>query len=96
MEMKQAYHQKMAAQLAQWGAEIDLLQAKAVNAGADLRIQYNEDLQALKEKRELASAQLESLKEASNDAWAQIKETADTMWDELKQGITDAHSKLTK
>ena len=96
MEMKQAYHQKMAAQLAQWGAEIDLLQAKAVNAGADLRIQYNEDLQALKEKRELASAQLESLKEASNEAWAQIKETADAMWDELKQGITDAHSKLTK
>jgi hypothetical protein len=33
VEIKDAYKQKMAAQLKEWGAQIDLLEAKAENAG---------------------------------------------------------------
>ena len=36
MEIKDAYKQKMAAQLKEWSAQINLLEAKLENAGADV------------------------------------------------------------
>lgn len=34
------------------------------------------------------------LEKASGEAWEQVKETADKIWDDLKAGVADAHSKF--
>ena len=94
MEIKDAYKQKMAAQLKEWGAQIDLLEAKAENAGADIKVKHAKSIRELRAKQRAASEKIQELGKASGAAWDQVKGTADKIWDDLKAGIADAHSKF--
>lgn len=94
MEIQDAYKQKRAAQLKEWGAQIDLLEAKMENVGADLRVKRAEQLQTLRAKHLAASEKIKELGKASGEAWEQVKVTADKIWDELKDGVADAHAKF--
>ncbi|MDO8811754.1 MAG: hypothetical protein Q7J38_06975 [Gallionella sp.] len=94
MEIQNAYQQKMSAQLKEWGAQIDLLEAKMENVGADMRIKRAEELQELRAKQHAASEKIKELGKASGEAWEQVKITADKIWDDLKVGVTEAHSKF--
>ena len=94
MEIQNAYQQKMSAQLKEWGAQIDLLEAKMENVGADMRIKRAEELQELLAKQHAASEKIKELGKASGEAWEQVKITADKIWDDLKVGVTEAHSKF--
>ena len=94
MEIQEAYKLKMAAQLKEWSAQIDLLEAKAENAGADMKVMRAKQLQELRAKQRAASEKMKELGKASGAAWEQVKTTADKIWDELKTGVADAHSKF--
>ena len=94
MEIEAAYRQKMAAQLKEWGAQIDLFEAKAENAGADMKVRHAEALSKLRATQGTASEKMRDLEKASGEAWEQVKTTADKIWDELKDGIADAHAKF--
>ncbi|OGS98748.1 MAG: hypothetical protein A3F73_13835 [Gallionellales bacterium RIFCSPLOWO2_12_FULL_59_22] len=94
MRIQDAYKQKMAAQLKEWDAQIDLLEAKMGNIGADMRVKRAEELHELRAKQRAASEKIKELGKASGAAWEQAKETADKIWDDLKDGITSAHAKF--
>ena len=94
MEIQTAYKQKMAAQLKEWSAQIDLFEAKAENLGADIKIKRAEELHELRAKQHAASKKMQELEMASSEAWEQIKMTADIIWDDLKFGVSEAHSKF--
>jgi len=94
MEIKDAYKQKMAAQLKEWTAQINLLEAKIENAGADLKVKRADEIKALRAKQHAASEKLKELEKASGAAWEQVKDTADKIWEELKTGVSKAHSKF--
>ena len=94
MEIQNAYKQKMAAQLKEWSAQIDLLEAKLENVGADMKVRRAEELHALRAKQRAASEKMKELEKASSEAWEQVKETADKIWEDLKTGVADAHSKF--
>lgn len=94
MEIKDAYKQKMAAQLNEWNAQINLLEAKLENAGADLKIERAKQLHELRAKQRAASEKLTELEKAGGEAWEQVKTTADKIWDELKAGVAEAHAKF--
>lgn len=94
MEIKDAYKQKMAAQLKEWSAQIDLLEAKAQNASADMKVMRAKQLQELRAKQRAASEKMKELGKASGAAWDQVKTTADKIWEDLKAGVADAHSKF--
>mgnify|MGYP001571130324 CR=1 FL=1 len=94
MEIQNAYKQKMAAQLKEWSAQINLLEAKLENVGADMRVKRAEELHKLRAKQRAASEKMEELEKASGEAWEQVKETADKIWEDLKTGVADAHSKF--
>lgn len=94
MDIKEAYKQKMEAQLKELGAQINLLEARIESAGADLNIKRLQELKALRAKLHVASEKVNELKKASGEAWEQVKETADTIWKELKTGVADAHAKF--
>lgn len=94
MEIQDAYKQKMAAQLKEWSAQIDLLEAKMENIGADMRVKRAEELHELRAKQRAASEKMQELGKASGEAWEQAKETADKIWDDLKAGVADAHAKF--
>lgn len=94
MEIKDAYRQKLSAQLKEWSAQINLFEAKLENLSADMRIQRAEELHALRDKQRTASEQLKELGRASADAWETVKETSDKIWDDLKSGVAEAQAKF--
>lgn len=94
MEIQDAYKQKMAAQLKEWSAQINLLETKIANAGADMKVKRVEALHELRAKQRVASEKMKELEKASGAAWEQAKETADKIWKDLKTGVANAHSKF--
>lgn len=94
MNLQEAYKQKMAAQLKEWSAQIQLMEAKVENAGADLKVRHAEQLDELRAKQRAAAGKMNELEQASSDAWEQLKEAADKAWDDLKTGVADAHDKF--
>ncbi len=94
MEIQDAYKQKRAAQLKEWGAQINLLEAKLENAGADLKVKRAEQIKELRAKQHAATEKMQELGKASGEAWEQVKVTADKIWDDLKSGVADAHAKF--
>jgi hypothetical protein len=94
MEIQNAYKQKLAAQLNEWSAQIDLMEAKAENVGADMEIRRAEALYDLRAKQRAASEKMSELEKASGEAWEQVKETADVIWNDLKDGMAVAHAKF--
>ena len=94
MEIKNAYTQKMMAQLKEWDAEINLLDAKLENVAADQKIKLSDELKDLRAKQHAASEKIAELEKASGDAWEQVKGTTDKVWDDLKNGLVNVRSKF--
>ena len=92
MEIQEAYKQRKAAQLKEWGAQINLMEANLENAGADMQVKLSEQIEALRAKQHAASEHMKELGKAGGEAWEQVKVTADKVWDDLKIGVDDAHS----
>ena len=78
----------------EWDAQINLLEAKVENAGADIKLKRVKAIHELRAKQRAASDKMKELGKASGEAWDRVKVTADKIWDELKTGIADAHSKF--
>lgn len=94
METKEAYKKMLKAHLKEWNVQINLFAAKAEKAGADAKLKYAKDLDALYKKQREAAKKLKELEESSGEAWKEIKVTADKLWDDLKTGVANAASKF--
>lgn len=94
MHMHKEYKEKLDAQLKEWSAQVNLLEARIDSFTADMKIMRAEEIQALRAKQHAASEKLKELGKATGDAWEQVRVTADKMWDDLKKGLSDAQSKF--
>jgi hypothetical protein len=94
MEVQDAYRQKMRAQIKEWSAEMNLLEARLENLSADLKIKGAEKIHDLRTKHRVAVDEMKELGKSTGEAWEQAKEAADKMWDDLKVSLTDAQSKF--
>jgi multidrug resistance efflux pump len=83
---------KMEAQLKEWDAQINLLEAKVESAGADIKVMRARQLHDLRAKQRAASEKMKELGESSGAAWEQVKITSDKIWDDLKAGVETARS----
>ena len=73
MKIQEAYNEKMAAQLKVWGAQINVIEAKAARAGVHIRFKYDEEIRGLRAKQNAATEKMRELDKASGEAWTQIK-----------------------
>lgn len=94
MELHKEYQQKMGAQLKEWSAQINLLEAKMDNVAAEMKIMRAEDIHALRAKQHAAADQMKELGRSTGEAWEQVKLAADKMWGDFKNGLSDAQSKF--
>jgi hypothetical protein len=94
MSEREQYIEKVKAQLDQWNAEIDKLQAKADEAEADAKIEYEKQINELRAQRDEAEAKAKELQETSNDAWADMKAGFDRAWDSLSNAFANAMSRF--
>ena len=95
MEKKEAYRRQIEALLKEWEDKIDVLLTKADAATASARSRYQEHLQALRAKQEVAHQKLRELKEDSGEAWEEIKEGMEEAWDDLKEAFEKAAAKFS-
>lgn len=91
---KDTYQRKMQAQLDQWKAEIDKLQAQAREASADMQARYQDEIHELRQKRSEMEAQYDKIQAASAEAWKDFKTGADQAWDNMSAAMKSAWNRF--
>lgn len=94
MENKEAYREKLEAQMREWSAKIDLLKAKADQTEAEAKIEYKNRIEDLRQRKEALQAKLKELQNASDAAWKEIKAGAESAAADLKDALQSALSKF--
>ena len=94
MSLKNAYREKMEAQLEEHRARLDLLKAKAKRAVADGKIMAYEELAEAEAKFTTAKARLKELGSASEGAWETMKGGIDSAWKDLADSCKQAADKF--
>ena len=95
MSTRDAYVAKIKAQIDQWNAEINKYQAQARQAGADVRIEYEEQIANLKGRRDALEERLAALQQAGEGAWEELKEGAEKALISLKEALASARSRFS-
>ncbi|TVP61508.1 MAG: hypothetical protein EA342_20665 [Leptolyngbya sp. LCM1.Bin17] len=94
MEDRSTSQGKMEAQLQEWGAKLDEMQAKANQVSADKKADLDQQIAALRAKRNAMQQRLSDLTAASDDAWQSVKVGLQEAWHDLRQGFEEAASKF--
>jgi len=94
MSMKDAYEKKLGAKLAEWSAEIDKLKAKAMKADAEAQLAYYKQIEELRSMQNSANRKLLELKDASDDAWEDLRTGLDSAWDSMGNAFKSAASRF--
>lgn len=94
MENKQAYQDKMDAELREWQAKIDLLKVKAEKAEASQKLKYQEEIDALQTKKQQLQEKIKALRTTSEDAWSEVKSGVDKAWNDLKSAVDRARERF--
>ena len=96
MSTKEAYKQKIDAEVELAQAKLSELRAKAKISAADARIKYGRQIDDLELRVEATKAKLKELGEANEDAWEHLKEEVESAWEVLRDGVRDVGAKLKK
>lgn len=90
MDTKEAYQERVEAQLKELDARIDLLEAQADKAKAEAKVEYAQQIESLRSRRDEAEQRLEGLKAAGSGAWRELTEGMDEAVTSLEQAVTNA------
>ncbi|OOV88367.1 coiled coil domain-containing protein [Oceanospirillum linum] len=94
MSKKEAYQQKVEAQLDEWKADIDKLKSKADQANASAQVEYYEQIEQLKTKQEAVSSKFEELRNSSDDAWSDVKSGLELAKESLSEAMDSASKRF--
>ena len=97
---RNAYVEKLKAQLDAFNAELDELEAEARKADAESRIRYEDHLKSLREKQAGAKKALAGISDAKDDAkddaWSDLAQGLELTWSSLKSSFIKAKSEFEK
>jgi len=94
MSTKEAYKQKIEAELELAQAKLAEFKAQAKSSAADSRIKHAKQVDELEQKVDATKAKLKELGEASDDAWEQLKVGVETAWGALSAAIRNVAAKF--
>lgn len=94
MTEKSAWERKFEAQIDEWRADIDKMQARARKAGADAQAGYEAEIEDLKARQAKAEAELRKLRAASAEAWDDVRTGAEDSWNAMGRAMKDAWSRF--
>ncbi len=93
-DKRKAYEEKIDAQLKEWNAQIVLLNAKADQAKAEVKVEYYKTIENLQGKQDTARTKFLELRTVGDDAWEDIKTGAENVWDDVKTAFNSASSRF--
>lgn len=94
MGIKEAYQEKMNANLHELQAKIDLLKANAEQAEAAQKVKLYEKIESLRTKQQHLHEKLAELRSASEGAWEEVKAGVELSWQDLKDSFERAVDKF--
>jgi hypothetical protein len=89
-EQMQAFEKQAETRLAEYEKDIDQLQAKAQKLEGDAKVKAEQQLTALRQKRDQVSEKIKELGSSSADAWQNIKSGIDAAMEELGNAFKKA------
>ena len=96
MSKRDQYVEKLKAQLDGWNAEVAKWEAKTRSAQADMRIEYEKQLEAFRRQRDQALEQMRKVQAATGDAWIDLVRGADDAWAKMREAFEKAQSHFHK
>ena len=94
MSTKEAYQQKVEAQLSEWKADIDKLKARADQANASAKAEFYEQIDQLKAKRDAVVEKSDELRSSSDEAWDDVKSGLELAKASLAESIQSARDRF--
>jgi hypothetical protein len=94
MKTKNEYIDSLAAELKEWSAQIDLLNIKAEQSVGTAKLKFTQELNSIRGHQQAATIKMRELEAASDEAWEQVKVTADKVWNDLRMGLANASAKF--
>ncbi len=95
-EEREAYRDKIKAQLHQWEARLEELKGKKQEAEADARLKLNRQLREATEQREEAIRKLRSLERRRGVLWQGTKERLQSLADRMRETLREAAGRVKK
>lgn len=96
MSTRDDYVRKMHELLDKLNSEIDALSIKAEHAREDVRDDYRKQIATLRARQHDARAKLESLRNAGEGAWQDLKAGVDMARDAISEALDSARSRFGK
>jgi len=96
MDTKEAFKQKIEADVELAQAKLAELKAKAKSSAADAHITYAEHANELEQKVEAMKIKLKELSEASDDGWERLKVGVEGAWSSLSTSVRDTVAKFKR
>lgn len=96
MSTREAYRQKIEAEVELAQAKLVGLRAKAKCSVADVSLKYAKQIDDLEQGFEATKAKVKELGEANEDAWDHLKADVENIWGALRDGVRDITAKLNK
>jgi len=89
---KDAYLDKMKAEVDQWKAEMAKLRAQVDQAEAERRIETKDAIENAEVKIRELEGRMRKIKNANEEAWDEIKESVQSAYDKVRKAVSDAVS----
>jgi multidrug resistance efflux pump len=96
MSKRDEYVDKLKAQLDQWNTEVAKWEAKAQQAQAGARVEYEKQLKELRRQRDQALEQMKRVQAATGDAWVELVRGADEAWAKMREALEKSRSHFNK
>lgn len=99
MVTKQEYADKLKKQFDdwnyKWSIERNKLEAKAQKAEATLKNKVNQEIEEIQRKRDHVKEKIRQINLAGDSAWEDLKEGAQTSWNDLVEAFNKARSRFS-
>jgi hypothetical protein len=91
---KEAFQQRLEAQLKEWDDRLGELKAKAMDDGSELRADYEKQLETLTAKRDALQTKATELRKRTEDAWEDLKSGTEKAWDDMRDTLNRITSRF--
>ena len=96
MTTRNEYVEQLKKNLDDWNTHIAKWEEKAKVARTDMRIDYEMQLEALRKRRDEATAKLKELQATGGEAWKDLTVGADAAWAAMREAFDKATSHFQK
>lgn len=93
-EEREAYREKIRAQVRQWEARLEELRAKKDEAAADIRLKLNRQVREAERSRDEAMQSLRKLERRGGVLWQGTRDRLQSLADRLRETVRDLSGRV--